>query len=237
MDKKQSRRNFLKASSLFALVGASVPSAVFAHSHTHSVPAVQNYRARIFFNNSLHLEIIAEAAERIFPEDELGPGAKKLGVGIFIDNELAGNYGSGAKDYRFGPFIAGKKNQGYQYPLTKAELFKMGVDALEEESKIRYKKSFVQLTDKQKDTILKAFEADKTKVSFGEKVKASDFFAELRSMTLAGVYADPIYGGNANMQAWKMKNFPGAQMSYSAQVLNGDKFEVIEPISLAEMSH
>ncbi|MCW1863431.1 twin-arginine translocation signal domain-containing protein [Campylobacter jejuni] len=29
MDKKQSRRNFLKASSLFALVGASAPSIVF----------------------------------------------------------------------------------------------------------------------------------------------------------------------------------------------------------------
>ncbi|MFQ6342853.1 gluconate 2-dehydrogenase subunit 3 family protein [Campylobacter sp. VTCC 70190] len=235
MDKKQSRRNFLKASSLFALVGASVPSAVFAHTHTTNTP--QNYRARIFFNNSAQLDILSEAAERIFPEDDLGPGAKKLGVGFFIDNELAGNYGNGAKDYRFGPFIAGKKNQGYQYPLTRAELFKMGINALEEEAKLRYKKGFLELNNKQKDEILKAFEADKTKVSFGDKVKASDFFAELRSMTLAGVYADPIYGGNANMQAWKMKNFPGAQMSYSAQVLNGDKFEVIEPISLAEMSH
>ncbi|EOH3345917.1 gluconate 2-dehydrogenase subunit 3 family protein [Campylobacter jejuni] len=70
--------------------------------------------------------MLSEAVERIFPEDDLGPGAKKLGVAIFINNELAGNYGSGAKNYRFGPFIQGKKNQGYQYPLTRAELFKMG---------------------------------------------------------------------------------------------------------------
>ncbi len=34
-----------------------------------------------------------------------------------------------------------------------------------------------------------------------------------------------------------MKKFPGAQMTYTAQVLDGDKFEVIEPISLADMSH
>lgn len=26
-----------------------------------------------------------------------------------------------------------------------------------------------------------------------------------------------------------MKKFPGAQMTYAAQVLDGDKFEVIEP--------
>ncbi|HEC1889918.1 TPA: gluconate 2-dehydrogenase subunit 3 family protein [Campylobacter jejuni] len=68
-------------------------------------------------------------------------------------------------------------------------------------------------------------------------MKASNFFTELRSMTIAGIYVNPIYGGNANMQAWHMKKFPGAQMTYAAQVLDGDKFEVIEPISLADMSH
>lgn len=56
-------------------------------------------------------------------------------------------------------------------------------------------------------------------------------------MTIAGVYADPIYSGNANMQAWRMKKFSGAQMTYVAQVLDRDKFEVIEPISLTDMSH
>ncbi|MDV6046053.1 gluconate 2-dehydrogenase subunit 3 family protein [Campylobacter jejuni] len=100
---------------------------------------------------------MSEAVERIFPEDDLGPGAKKLGVAIFIDNELAGNYGSGAKNYRFEPFIQGKKNQGYQYPLTRAELFKMGVNALDEEAKLRYKKSFIELNAKQKDEVLRAF--------------------------------------------------------------------------------
>lgn len=49
MDKKQSRRNFLKASSLFALVGSSAPSMVFAHTHNqNNLNSTQNYRARIF---------------------------------------------------------------------------------------------------------------------------------------------------------------------------------------------
>ncbi|AIW10941.1 hypothetical protein B10518_01460 [Campylobacter jejuni] len=75
----------------------------------------------------------------------------------------------------------------------------MGVNALDEEAKLRYKKSFIELNAKQKDEVLRAFEQDKTKVSFEDKIKASDFFTELRSMTIAGVYVDPIYGGNANM--------------------------------------
>ena len=239
MSEKLSRRSFFKASALLGLASASA-SSVFAHgTHGSNHPSVSTNasRARIFFNNSEHFNIIAEASERIFPKDELGAGAKELGVAFFIDNELAGNYGSGAKDYRMGPFIPGKKNQGYQYALTRAELFKLGVNALNEEAKIRYKKGFLETNDKQKDEILKAFEANNTKFSFGGAVKASDFFAELRSMTLAGVYADPIYGGNADMKAWKMKKFPGAQMSYTAQILNDDKFEIIEPVSLADMSH
>lgn len=234
MDNNKSRRNFLKVSSFLAVAGVAAPSAVFAHQ-AHNLAPVKNYRARIFFNNNSDLDIINEAAERIFPEDELGPGAKKLGVGFFIDNELAGNYGSDAKDYRFGPFLPGKKNQGYQYPLTRGELFKMGTNALNEEANIRYKNDFVNIEDKQKDEILKSFEQDKTEVSFGDKVKASDFFSELRSMTLAGVYSDPIYGGNSNMDAWRMKKFPGAQMSYFGKIVDGDKFEEYEPISLADM--
>ncbi len=77
----------------------------------------------------------------------------------------------------------------------------MGINALDEEVKLRYKKGFVELSANQKDEVLRAFEQDKTKVSFEDKIKASDFFTELRSMTIAGVYVDPIYGGNANMQA------------------------------------
>ncbi|EHN6902220.1 gluconate 2-dehydrogenase subunit 3 family protein [Campylobacter jejuni] len=50
-----------------------------------------------FFNNSAQLNILSEAVERIFPEDDLGSGTKKLGVAIFIDNELTGNYGSGTQ--------------------------------------------------------------------------------------------------------------------------------------------
>ncbi|HIS29141.1 MAG TPA: gluconate 2-dehydrogenase subunit 3 family protein, partial [Candidatus Avamphibacillus intestinigallinarum] len=57
-----------------------------------------------------------------------------------------------------------------------------------------------------------------------------------RSATLAGAYADPIYAGNENMDGWKMKDFPGHQMSY-IQDIEKDKFQKIKPKSLSSMQH
>lgn len=243
---KFSRRDFIAGSSLLALgavTGFSAkgllkekPEHVMPKMQEHSANIQQKFQGRIFFQNAHEFDTIAEVAERIFPEDELGAGAKKLGVGFFIDNQLASNYGSGANEYRQAPFIKGKENQGFQYSITKAELFKLGVKALDYEANKAYKKTFIELSNEQKDEILRLFESNKSEFDF-QSASAKDFFQELRAMTLAGVYADPIYGGNANMQGWKMKQYPGAQMSYTAQVLSGDSFELIEPVSLSDMNH
>lgn len=246
---KYNRRQFLTSSGLLALGAVSLPASSLvqhdAHqAHNASLDSTsgdakgceKRFQGRIFFQNGHEFSVIEEAAERIFPEDELGAGAKGLGVGFFIDNQLAGNYGSNAKDYRAAPFIKGKESQGYQYALTRGELFKLGVKALDFESNKKYKKGFLDINGKQKDEILKILESNKSSFDF-QGASAKEFFAELRAMTLAGVYADPIYGGNANMQGWRMKQYPGAQMSYQAQVNSGDKFEVIEPVSLSDMVH
>lgn len=37
--------------------------------------------------------IVAAAASRIFPNDDVCPGAKEVGVAIFIDRQLAGTLG------------------------------------------------------------------------------------------------------------------------------------------------
>ncbi|WP_390217059.1 gluconate 2-dehydrogenase subunit 3 family protein [Halobacillus seohaensis] len=59
------------------------------------------------------------------------------------------------------------------------------------------------------------------------------FFELLRSATISGTYADPLYGGNANMEAWKMKNFPGSQMSYLKEI-ESEEFIEMEPNSLRD---
>lgn len=53
-------------------------------------------------------------------------------------------------------------------------------------------------------------------------------------MTVAGVLADPIYGGNDNNNGWRMMQYPGAQMSYVDKIAS-DEFFNIEPMGLADM--
>lgn len=46
----------------------------------------------------------------------------------------------------------------------------------------------------------------------------TDFFQELKQATMEGAYSDPLYGGNKDLEGWKMKEYPGAQMSYGQQI-------------------
>ena len=54
-----------------------------------------------------------------------------------------------------------------------------------------------------------ALEKDEVKIP---GLKSSFFFEILRKSTIEGAYADPLYGGNKDMQGWKMKEYPGVQM-------------------------
>ena len=63
-------------------------------------------------------------------------------------------------------------------------------------------------------------------------LKSSFFFEILRKSTLEGAYADPLYGGNKDMQGWKMKEYPGVQMSYTAEQVESKEFIKIAPASL-----
>lgn len=246
-----SRREFFKFSSLpllAAVGGGSVLSGCGETTHTasdknttqavpteHHTHDIRIFQGRKFFENNEDFEILVEASERIFPEDELGAGAKKLGVGFFIDNELAGSYGICDKEYMMPPFYEGNALQGYQGALNRRDIFQGGVRALQEESLLLHQKGFVALSDEQKDAILESFE-NNTSTTKIEGIQTSVFFHDLRVMTLAGVYSDPIYGANVNMQGWRMKKFPGAQMVYSHYV-HSDKLDEIEPVSLADMMH
>jgi len=74
------------------------------------------------------------------------------------------------------------------------------------------------------------FETEEVKLT---TISASGFFKTLFSSTLEGVYADPLYGGNNKMGGWKMKYFPGNQMSY-IDIIEQDQFVQMPPVSLRE---
>ncbi|WP_249685912.1 gluconate 2-dehydrogenase subunit 3 family protein, partial [Bacillus velezensis] len=56
------------------------------------------------------------------------------------------------------PFDVGAATQGYQSRLTRAKIFRQGIQKLEDEAQKRYQKSFNDLEGKQMDEILTAFQ-------------------------------------------------------------------------------
>ncbi|AIF44285.1 gluconate 2-dehydrogenase subunit 3 family protein [Virgibacillus sp. SK37] len=188
-------------------------------------------RGRMFFSNDKDFKILSQATERIFPEDELGPGAIGLGVPYFIDNRLYGNYGNNSREYMQGPFFAGEATQGYQSKLTRAEIFTQGIQKMESEAESRFDTSFIELEGEQMDEILTDFQKDKIKMT---GVSSAFFFKLLRQATLEGAYADPIYNGNNNMDGWRMKGFPGHQAAYINDI-EKEKFMKMEPKSINSM--
>lgn len=245
-DKGLSRRDFMKTSGIAVgtLVGGGIIGGAIGYNirkdpgtaereEGNEGGAVASPIGRKFFKNNRDFNILSQATERIFPEDELGPGAIGLGVPYFIDNQLAGSYGVNAREYMQGPFDIGEPTQGYQTPLIRQEVFLRGIKKLEQEAQSRFNDSFVNLTGEQMDEILTAFQKGEVEMA---GLTSSFFFQMLRSATLAGAYADPIYSGNNNMDGWRMKHFPGHQMAYIKEI-ESEEFKKIEPKSLASMDH
>lgn len=241
-DKNISRRDFLKTSGVAtgALIGGGLIGGLVGYTIKKPDSVTKNdaksdnhdqemHKGWQFFKNNREFEIISNATERIFPKDDLGPGAIELGVPFFIDNQLAGQYGSNSKEYMQGPFAVGAPTQGFQSRLTRAEIFRQGIEKLEAEATKRFNNGFSSIEGAQMDEILTAFQKDEISMS---GVTSAFFFRLLRTATLEGAYSDPIYGGNQNMEGWKMKGFPGHQMAY-IDVIESEKFQKIAPNSLA----
>lgn len=246
--KNYSRRDFLKTSGIAtgALIGGGVIGGLIGANvgQDSAAPgtgqprtdgeegAAGGVRGLVFFKNDAEFEILAQATERIFPEDDLGPGAIGLAVPYFIDRQLAGAYGENSKEYMQQPFYEDEETQGYQSRLKRNEMFRQGIQLMEEEAQSRFDASFVDLEGEQMDEILTVLQEDEIEM---KGTSAQFFFRLMRMATLEGAYADPIYGGNQNMDGWRMKNFPGHQAAYINQIESED-FVQIDPQSLG-MDH
>lgn len=226
-----SRRKFIRNTSytvgglaVGGVLGSLIPLGTAKH---HKEKKAENFNQALMYFTPQQYQITEEATERIFPKDKHGPGAKELGVAFYIDHQLAGNWGFNSREYMEAPFFKGEKVQGYQGRLKRRDIFDIGLQEIQNHSMAVYKKNFTDLKGEEQDAILKDFEADKVSLT---TISPSGFFQMLRSATLEGVYSDPLYGGNKNMEGWKMRNYPGSQMAY-AQVIEKD-FKKIKPQSL-----
>jgi gluconate 2-dehydrogenase gamma chain len=170
----------------------------------------------------------------MIPADELSPSGTDCGVPVFIDRQLAGAWGAGAKMYRAGPFHQGLPEQGYQLALTPRDFFAAGVQAANAWSRKTYGKEFDRLTQDQRTEALKTMQDGEAEFD-GFDLKA--FFQRLLAITMEGFFSDPIYGGNRNKASWRMLGFPGLPATYADKIDQyRNKRYVTEPQSIADFS-
>jgi gluconate 2-dehydrogenase gamma chain len=177
---------------------------------------------------------IAAAVDTLIPADELSPSGSDCGVAVFIDRQLAGAWGNGARLYRTGPFHKGKPEQGYQLPLTPREFMGTGIAAANAWSRKTYGKEFDRLAPADREVALEAMESGKAEF---DDFPAREFFEVLLQITMEGFFADPIYGGNRDKASWKMVGFPGLPALYADKIeaYRNKRYDVA-PQSIADFS-
>jgi gluconate 2-dehydrogenase subunit 3-like protein len=217
--------------------GAIQEAKAQAATHTHAHPVTQAGQAADgfrFFTPDEAATVVA-LVDALIPKDDTGPGGVEAGVPIFIDRELAGSYGRGARMYLDGPFRQGTPQQGYQLPLTFAELYRVGLADLNAWCvKTRGGKTFPQLSSADRSAALKAIESGQAEFA---QVPARTFFGVLLQNTMEGYFADPIYGGNRSSAVWKMIGFPGAIGMYGDVIEEyRNKPYKVEPKSIRDLS-
>ena len=169
-------------------------------------------------------------ADRIIPPDPQTPGGKDSGSAVFIDRQLAGPYGRQDGLYLHPPFQKGAKNQGAQSESGPAQQYRTALAALDRACQSKYPgKAFADLSDSDKDAFLSGLESGAVKL---DGVDGQAFFEQVVKDIQMGFFADPIYGGNRDMAAWKMIGYPGASYNYLDWVNRHNEPFPLPPVSI-----
>jgi gluconate 2-dehydrogenase gamma chain len=150
--------------------------------------AIQSQPITYIFFNLDEVEFIEAAVARLIPADDRWPGALEVGVTNYIDKQMGGAWGAGERLYRSGPWQAGTPSQGYQLPLTPAELFRTAITAINKELAAKGM-PFAAMTPANQDAYLKELETTDRDLS---GVPAREFFAHLWEATVEGFFGDPV---------------------------------------------
>jgi gluconate 2-dehydrogenase gamma chain len=168
--------------------------------------------------------------DRLIPPDDATPGGKDAGCAVFIDRQLAGAYGDARMLYMRPPFADGTPSQGLQSPIVPRERYREALAALDKYCKATFPgKGFAALASAQQDQVLAGLEKGEIKL---EGADAKAFFGQVLGNTIEGFFADPIYGGNRDMAAWKMIGFPGARYDYRDHVAKHNQPYPLPPVSI-----
>ena len=197
-----SRREFLRRAAVGAgaVAGAGVVPEALSQSHEQdkkskpdtSVPphTQANGEGLGAFLNRDDAATVAAFTERLMPGAPGKPGARDTGVLNYIDLALSGAYAD------------------LQY------FYRGGLASLDAYCRKTYREPFRRLSAAQQDEVITALEQGKA--SEFSWPSAVAFFNTVRTHTMEGMFADPIYGGNKDFAGWRLIGFPGAQVEFTA---------------------
>ncbi len=155
-----------------------------ARKETNAQLHSETERHGVFFNRS-DAAIVSAFAERLMPGAPDKPGAHDAGVVNYIDLALSGAY------------------------ADLQDFYRRGLAQLDAYCRKTYNDTFVRLDTARQDQVITALEhGEATEFTWPT---AQEFFNTIRTHTMEGMFADPIYGGNKDFAGWRLVGFPGAQ--------------------------
>ncbi len=180
-------------------------AAMDAPAKDHAAPAMHDMSGGhgAFFNDD-DAHTVTAFAERLMPGAPGKPGATDADVLNYIDLALAGAYAD------------------LQY------FYRRGLTQLDDHCAQAYGKPFRRLTAAQQDETIGALEQGKAPAFAWPSAAA--FFNTMRTHTMEGMFADPVYGGNKNFAGWRLVGFPGAQPIFTEEDMQSTKAFTREPI-------
>ena len=196
-----SRREFLRRAAVGAgaVAGAGIVPEALAQNHEQDKQSKPDTNAAAHtqsdgeglgaFLNRDDAATVAAFAERLMPGAPGKPGARDAGVLHYIDLALAGAY------------------------ADLQDFYRRGLAQLDQYCRKTYKEPFVRLSAVQQDAVITALEQGKAEGFTFPTAQA--FFDTLRTHTMEGMFADPIYGGNRDFAGWRLVGFPGAQAIFT----------------------
>jgi gluconate 2-dehydrogenase gamma chain len=143
-------------------------------------------------------------AERLMPGAPGKPGATDADVLNYIDLALSGAYND------------------------QQDFYRRGIAQLDAHCIATYGKAFANLTAARQDETIAALEHGKAPEFVWPAAQA--FFNTVRTHTMEGMFADPLYGGNKDFAGWRLVGFPGAQMQFTAEDMQSKEAFTREPI-------
>src|SRR6516164_10211336 len=182
------RRDFLKGAVSGAAATATVhlPATQSAQAKEDAAPAPASGYAFLNLDEAAFVEALVD---HMVPADDLTPKGTDIGINIYIDRALAGAWGKGDRLYMQGPWKLGAPSQGYQLPLTPAQLYRAGIAATNAHCQKTYGKPFDRLDEPQREEVLVGLSGGK--IAFDNGLPARVFWGALYQTVMEGMFSDP----------------------------------------------